>query len=363
MSKFQDYLPIYDGDRYCLMCSQACPVRRVTKSEVTSPHGWALLVASVNRGLLEWNDETVDILYQCADCGMCQGNCATDRPLPAALMAARAEVVRLGKMPASVSQLDEKLRTWGNPYGDGNENSEVGSRSSAVALFVGTVDRVRPQSVAAAQKLLRNNVSLICRGRSSGYLPYSLGLWDTARMLGEQTLDEIKTRDVQQIIALSAQDAHAIKNVYPELGLTLPEGVLIVELVEYLAQKIEKGELKIRARDLGIFTYHDATHTSRLTGRAAAARELVRAVTGSAPREMLFREQLATPTGTAGGLEFTQPALAHELARTRISEAQSTGAGILLTDDPLDTAQLEQASDGMQVLNVIELLSQQLIEL
>src|SRR5262245_28736880 len=113
-----DYTPIYEGDRYCLMCRWACPVERVTKREATSPHGWALLVASQRRGLIAWDADAVDTLYQCADCGLCQANCATDRPLPAAIVAARATVVEQGAAPESVRQLDERLRRWGNPYAE-----------------------------------------------------------------------------------------------------------------------------------------------------------------------------------------------------------------------------------------------------
>jgi hypothetical protein len=79
---------------------------------------------------------------------------------------------------------------------------------------------------------------------------------------------------------------------------------------------------------------------------------------GSAPLEMLFRESLATPVGTSGGLAFTQPALAELLARTRIAEARATGAEILLTDDPLDTAALEACADGIQVLNLFEVMAE-----
>src|SRR5436305_11892054 len=98
----RDYKAIYDGDRYCVMCRHVCPVERMTKREATSPHGWALLIASVDRGLAEWDGDTVDTLYQCADCGLCQANCATNRPLPATIVAARASVVEQGAMPASV---------------------------------------------------------------------------------------------------------------------------------------------------------------------------------------------------------------------------------------------------------------------
>src|SRR2546430_15601625 len=85
-----------EGCRYCLMCRHVCPVTRVTHNEATSPHGWALEIASVRRGQLRWDAETVDLLYQRADCGLCQAVCGTDQPLPQAIVAARAQVVPAG---------------------------------------------------------------------------------------------------------------------------------------------------------------------------------------------------------------------------------------------------------------------------
>src|SRR5690348_12181079 len=103
-----------EGCRYCLMCRHVCPVTRVTYNEATSPHGWALAIASARRGLLDWNAETADLLYQCADCGLCRSFCVTDQPLPDAIVAARAEVAAGGRAPASVAEVDAALRQWGN---------------------------------------------------------------------------------------------------------------------------------------------------------------------------------------------------------------------------------------------------------
>src|SRR5687767_1341634 len=102
--------------RYCLMCRHVCPVGHVTKNETLTPHGWGLTVASVRRGQVEWNTETVDVMYQCADCGNCNAHCVTDQPLPDAIAAARAEIVAQGGAPEVVVQLDEALRKWDNPF-------------------------------------------------------------------------------------------------------------------------------------------------------------------------------------------------------------------------------------------------------
>ncbi len=370
MSKFSEYLPIYEGDRFCLMCGQACPVRRVTKNEATSPHGWALLVASVQRGMLQWNAETVDVLYHCADCGNCQGNCATDRPLPYAIQAARDEVVRLGHAPASVKAVEEKLRAWGNPFRQQTPDDRAQTGISGVCnrtqqssvLFVGDAAYfLKPEIISAAEKLLNAigvNATRFAAGHSSGYLAYTLGLWETARRFANDIAQNLKTSGATRVITLSTQDAHALQHVYAELGVSLPDGVNVSTLVDVLVNAGDK--LKINSRAPQAYTYHDPSQAIRLKHHALNARVLATQAMGAEPREMLFRENLATPIGTSGGLQFTQPALAENLARTRIAEARAIGAEIILTDDPLDTATLEKYADGMQVMNLYEVLTEQL---
>lgn len=358
MSSFSDYLPIYEGDRYCLMCAQACPVRRVTKNEATSPHGWALLVASITRGQLQWDSSTIDVLYQCADCGLCQANCVTDRPLPYAIVAARAHVVEHGDAPSGVTELNERLRKWGNPYGATTDDGRTTNSGSPVTILIGDAAyHLRPQVVAAAETVLGAlgvAAPRIAVGRSSGYLPYSVGLWDTARELAHKVVDELKASGATQVVTLGTEDAHTLLHVYAELGVPLPDDVKVTTLSEYLESAVEDGRFELEGHPAQTYTYHDGVQAVRLKLYAPAARRLAVRVMGGAPREMLYREALATPVGTSGGLQFTQPELAAQLARVRIQEARETGADILLTDNPLDTATLDKYADGIRVVNLIE---------
>src|SRR6266508_3090329 len=172
-----------EGCRFCLMCRHVCPVTSVTFNEATSPHGWALEIASVRRGLLEWNAETTNLLYQCADCGLCNAFCVTDQPLPQAIVAARAEVVATGHAPAAVARIDTTLRQWGNMYGEAVEDAP-GPDRAAVVLFAGDAAWYRENDhLAAARRLLEAagvEHGLMAAGRSSGYLAYTLGLHATA---------------------------------------------------------------------------------------------------------------------------------------------------------------------------------------
>ncbi len=360
----RDYTPIYDGDRYCLMCRHVCPVERITKREATSPHGWALLIASVQRGLLDWDADSVDTLYQCADCGLCQANCATDRPLPAAIVAARAAVVEAGKGPQAVSELDVRLRAAGHPYaGPAPTWADDAAEPATVGLFVGAATVwERPATVTAALELLRAagvTARLLSAARSGIYLPYTVGLWDTARRLGEATLAEIAAAGVGTVLTLCKEDAQAFAHVYPEIGLTLPDGVAVVEFSDWLAAQVAEDRLHFTAQERGAIAYHDPCHTPRLP-QTGAARRLVAALTGAPPVELFWRGQRAAPCGALGGFPFTAPALGAALAGERLTAARAAGATLLVTDDPQCTAHLARHADGIEVGNLIELAAAQL---
>jgi Fe-S oxidoreductase len=366
MATIPDYTEIYEGDRYCLMCRQACPVERVTKREATSPHGWALLVASVKRGLLEWDADTVDTLYQCADCGLCQANCVSTRPLPAAIVAARATVVERGSAPASVHTVNESLQKRGHPYGEAFHNPFSGraGRQADVGLFIGAATTAeRPQAVEAAIKLLDAagiEHTLVSTSRSGVYLPYALGLWDTAATLAKDTLEEIACKGVKKIITLSREDAHAFQHIYKEIGVDLPAELQVLELIEWLAGALASGSLHPGMLDLEGYVYHDPAHTPRISGGAATSRKVLAEVTGAKVGEMLWRERVAAPAGTVGGFQWTQPALAEKLTRARIEEAKSAGAAGIVTEDPQCAAQLARYAEGLPVVNLVELLAGQI---
>jgi Fe-S oxidoreductase len=358
-----DHAPVYELCRYCLMCRHVCPVGRTTRRETTTPHGWALLIASVDRGQLRWDSEAVDTLYQCAQCGLCLSNCVTDQPLPSAIAAARADVVSKGLAPQSVTDLDARLRHWGNPY---QESAPlVSSGMAPAALFVGAAAQLlRPQTLDGARKLLRAlgvEYVPVGVGLSSAYLPFALGLRETAEILARAALQEITAARSSRLILLTPEDARAFTDALPQLGLQLPEGVEPVELTTLLAAGVQAGQLNIRPLDVAV-TYHDPAHTPHFPARAGQARRVLSALFCQPVREMFWREGRAAPGGAVGGLEFIQPALAETMARDRVAEAVSTGAELLVTEDPVALTHLEQHAAGtaIKVVGLYELLAGQL---
>ncbi len=351
--------------RYCLMCRHICPVTMVTYSEATSPHGWGMLVASVERGIIEWHEDNVNVLYQCADCGLCRSHCVTDQPLPLAINASRADVVAQQKAPASVYEVQQKLQQWGNPYIE--TAPETVSGQGEAALIVGAVGQhLQTETVEAAKELLTAagvEVVPIAIGRESPQLANTLGLVSEARNLAKATLDEIKTVRAKRVFVLSPGDVYTYRTVLPYLDLSWPEGVELVEVTTFLAAKVEAGVINFNTSELNDFAFYDPDQSVCIPGRWEAARKLLAAVTQSAPLELFWRKERAAPCGVSGGLTFTQAKLAAQLAQARLAEAKERGIKTLLTDDPQVLYHLNKQINGnnnVAVSGLFELLAAQL---
>lgn len=351
--------------RYCLMCRHVCPVGHVTRKETLTPHGWGLTIASLRRGLLEIDESSVDVIYSCADCGTCQANCVTDQPLPSAIAAMRAEIAGQGQAPLAAVDIHEKLEAWGNPYS--NEVPEESGKAAEVALFVGDdAHFLDSNSVEAVLRLLSAvNVKpvLVGVGRNNGYLASSLGFPETAAKLARATLDELQRSGAKSMLVLTPGDYYVFHQLHDErLGLSWPEGISLLEVIPFLAEQMNAGNLTFnRLSDTMPFAYVDPTHSVRVSTRYDAPRQLLAAVMPMPARELFWRRERAHPCGNVA-LQYTQPHIANHLTYSRLGDALESGARLLITEDPGSLAHLQKHAGrfGLQIQGLYELLADQL---
>jgi Fe-S oxidoreductase len=264
--------------------------------------------------------------------------------------------------PPAVAEVETHLAAWGNAYAATAPDSAPEGRAETV-LFVGAAaQHLRPQTLAAARRLLEQlgiAYQLVGVGRASAYLPFTLGLWDTARRLAQATVDEIEAAGARRLLVLSAEDAHAFRHLHGRLRLDHP-ALEVTELIGLLAEALRARALQPLPLEQSV-VYLDPAHTPRLPTRAQAARQVAAALTRQPLRQLPWRGARALPIGAVGGLEFTQPALAAQLTSARLDEAAATGADILVTEDPLALHHLSQRAMGrFRVEGLYELLAQQL---
>jgi len=339
--------------RHCLMCRHVAPVGNVTSRETVTPHGIGQLVASERRGMIEWDDDTVDALYSFSDNGNSRAHCVTSQPLGEAVAAVRAQIVEQEKAPEVVYELDEKFRRWENPYESVAPEAPAGE--GEVALFVGDeAAHLHPSTLEAARALLDEigiDPVLVGRGRNNGFLASSLGLMDRARDLAQTTLEELDESGATTLLVLSPGDYFAFGQLHEErLGVQMPETVDLVELTQLLARHVDEGALKAEQDGGGDpYAYVDPTHAVRVPSHFDPARQLTEAVFADTPRVELFRrEGRAYPSGNLA-LQFTHPALADQLTKSRLEDAKEAGATQVLTVDPGSLHHLKQHASSFDV--------------
>jgi Fe-S oxidoreductase len=348
--------------RFCWMCRQSCPVGFVTKRETLTPHAWALLIASVKRGALTWNAETADVLYQCADCGLCRAHCATDRPLPDSIALARAQVAAAGQAPAAAYALRDTLEARAR-------QASAAARPAAGAdtvLFVGDAAAASRASLEAATKLLAAigiRPTPIGEGCGNGVLASALGFPETARAEAEAIV-ALVSGGVREVLVLGSADAYAFERLHRDrLGVTWPEGVRVRAVTSVLAEALAQSALRFTAKPAaGAYAYHDPCHSPRIERDHGAPRALLAAALGEAGgRRLFWREERAHPCGSVGALAHTHPDLANQLSDARLADAAQAGATVLVTEDPacLHHLQSRSAAD-VSVVGLYELLLERL---
>lgn len=365
MPYLEDVILTTDNCRYCLMCRHVAPVERVTFKESHTPHGWGLIIASVRRGLLQWNADTVDVIYSAPDGGNSRAHCVTNQPLPAAIAAARAQIVEQNQAPAVVYELDKALQ-WGNPFEE--QAPEPAEGEGDVALFVGDdAYYLWPQALEGALELLGAagvEPVLIGVGRNNGYLANSLGLPETAKDLARATHDELAASGAQRMLVLSPGDYFTFNQLHEErLGLQWPAGVQLQEVVPFLAEQLDAGALAfMRSTDDTPYAYVDPTHTVRVPARFDAPRRLLASVLSTERRELFWRRERAHPVGNTA-LQFTKPDISEKLTRARLKDAREAGAQLIVCEDPGTLAHLSRHADeyGLRVQGLYELLAEHLV--
>ena len=280
------------------MCRHMCPVGHVTNLETLTPHGWGQIVASEKRGLIAWNESTVDIMYSCADCGLCQSHCVTDQPLPDAIAAVRTQLVQRDLVSSTVNDLKAQFEKWENLYEKKAPAQSEGA--SPDVLFVGDAAvHLSPESLSGALKLLEAvgvKPLLVGSGRNSGFLASSLGFTDLARTLAEKNLKEIADRGAKRVFVLDVGTYYTFTEVYQNrLGITWPAAVEVVDVVTFLDEKLTAGNLKLQRHEMGLpQAYVDPTHAVRVPARFDAPRRLLEAVLPTPPTELFWRKERAS---------------------------------------------------------------------
>jgi Fe-S oxidoreductase len=350
------------------MCRHVCSVASVAKLESTQPKGKGLIAYSILRGEGGFSEGAIERMYMCADCGRCRVWCMTGiSDCSENVQAARADIVELGKAPASISKWNENALRYGSLYevpvdmrfnGIGGLPGPTGEADTL--YFVGcTTARYHPEVAEATLEALRgvgDRVTLSAGEVCCGYPLWVAGFRETAKKLARENAEAFKKLRVKRIVTSCPECYLALKDRYRDWGA--PIDVEVFHITKYLD---ERGYGPRSQKGVASATYHDPCHLGRRGGIYEEPRRLLAKVPGLSIKEMRGNRENSPCCGGGGGLQATYPWLSKAICDRALAAAQEIGVEAIVTACPFCKQALSEGIGrkalNMKVYDITELLA------
>jgi len=358
----------------CGFCRAGCPVFAQTHMESYNAKGFVTLAFGLYDGSLKPSKELAEKFYHCTTCMNCKAKCPAGVKTPYIVQAARARLAEAGFMPEGFQAMVKDMTEMGNPYGDEPakkaellpDNLKAAAPDSEALLFMGCSPALKDiRIVPATLKLLEKaGVSVTTMGADEsccGFPAYLAGAPETKRLF-ERNTDKITKLNPKVIITPCAGCARTYKELYPKLaGLKVPA----MHIVEYLAQLIKEGRLKITGEFKHAVAYHDPCDIGRHLGIYEPPREILKALPGLKLVEFAENRNFAKCCGGGGGFKAYDTPMSLAIAEKRVLAAIAAGADTIVSACPTCKSNLSQAAAKLakegkprvQVMDITELLA------
>lgn len=359
-----------DACRFCFMCRHVCTLGVVSGKESDTPRGKGLILFKALKGHVEYSDDLVETIYRCCLCGVCQAWCQAGCTPPAAVLAARADIVSQGKEPARVRQIKESLLTNGNPFGlpaadrfAKIQTADLVGRRADVLYYVGCdTAYLRPEianAMIAVLRAARVSFSVLRDERSTDKPLWLLGYRDDAKQAAQKLLAAIRASGCRQLVTACPSAFDAFVSDYPAMGLDM-SGIEVLHASQYLDRLAQEKRLSLTKPSASSVTLLDSSYLGRFHNVTEEPRRLLGRIPQAGFQEMGWSGKLAYACGESGGVfRLLHPELSVSLAQRVLAEASTTGAKVLVTTCPASKTALLEANPGsLQVRDLVELVAE-----
>ena len=320
-----------------------------------------------------------DAIWSCTTCGACMAACPVLIEQMPKIVKMRRHLVQMEtRFPEELLNLFENMEGRSNPWGiaPGDRTKWYSTldvkpfeaNKTEYLLYVGCAgsfdSRQKHVTVALATILNAAGVSWGILGKEE------LCCGDSLRRLGnEYVFDKLAKENVQLfkdkgITKVITQCPHCfttLKNDYRQYGLEL-EVIHHSELIDSL---ITNGRLKLnrQVKDQGKIVFHDSCYLGRHNDVYEPPRQVIAAVTGSAPVEMERNHENSFCCGAGGGRMWMEEQQGTRINLNRIEEALKNKPDTLCVSCPYCLTMFADGlkdlqSDQTQVKDIAELVAE-----
>lgn len=317
--------------RFCWMCHHVCPIGNATGLERNTAHARAISLSMVESGAIDYSEDIIDNVYECALCGGCMTDCVTGWDPVLFTKEARLGAALDGKLPSYIMPLIENLFTKGNIYGCEVKNLPDSAKESDTLLFLGEDTRAKGCAGKAAELLKKAGVdfTVLADEPTSGYsMDFLTGASKETKDLMENCAKVLNS--YKKVICYDPSDAKVMLREYKEWGIELkPE---IVTFTSFVSELIKDGKLNIKKSGL-VFTPQDSPILARDLNETAPVREILSSI--GEVKEMLNNKEYTVLAGNLIMNEYL-PNVMKSVAEVRWDNAKTANAEIVVTTSPAE---------------------------
>jgi len=306
------------------------------------------IIRSLWQGKLELSKDMAEVIFQCPTCNACTEACAYDMDNVALYEALRAELVDAGCGLEAHIPMNQAMVELLNPYGRDNKLKsnwlekldfkvkDANTEQSEVLYFVGCTAALTPdiENVAlnTAKTLNKLGIDFSVFGEHEvccGSVGKRTGDLKAFNSVATKNYEMFKKSGVKTIITSCAGCFRTLKKDYADYMEEL--GITVYHTIEFLNKFIKENNVQLKNLGLNA-TYHDPCHTGRHMGLYEEPREILNKIANVT--EMKTIKQSANCCGAGGGVKKGFPELALKIGKSRIQEAEETGAEIIVSICP-----------------------------
>lgn len=421
----EDFRPMMERCSNCSYCKwipfdkiksqrfgENCPSISYYNFNTYSARGRFQLGQTLLDGRCDYSDTVVEVIHSCNTCGLCDVSCKVCRfnlePLEHHIEL-KFSAVEHGKiLPAQQIMMDNlnrqksmipgMLKAKRTDWADNLGLKDALKEQCDIIFFPGCkfsyeedLRNIARSAVGIIQKAgvkvgTLGSSDNCCAGRA-----LQMGFRDDFIKTAMSNIKALEHSGIDILVTPCADCYHAFKRQYATLGLS----IRVLHTVEYLDMLLKQGKLKLSGEVPLKVTYHDPCHLGRLgeeyipwsgterkimnqvhtweprrpryngaKGIYDAPRDLIMSIPGVTLVEMERIRECAWCCGAGGGCSETYPEFSAWTAGERITEANATGADVLVTACPWCESNFRDAVDEngkkIRVMDIIELLQQAL---
>jgi len=275
--------------RYCPMCRQSCPSEFISFRESDTPRGRAMILQSVYIAEKEYNQSTIEAIYNCFVCGSCTSWCAGAEiggyDIPELIKSARKDIVKKGMALEVVENIKNSLLENNNAYNlpaSASFSYSIEEKNADVLYLLGEEINYKNQEIAKAVIAIFNKIklsfTLLKDEPTSGKILDLLGYENESLLKAELLYKKIIVSGCKTIIVSNPLEFDVLKNYYPKWGFVFTDDIKILHFSEFIAENIQSGKIRLSQTD-EIITLTDSEFLGRFNNVFEAPRIIIQAAT------------------------------------------------------------------------------------